>query len=378
VFKSSVSSRPSNTGFSLVEIMVGVVIGMISILVVMQVYSVSEGQKRSTTGAGDAQNNGAIALHGLQRDIRQAGHGFSEYSLLGNTLTLPTGSVTILAPVLINPETTMIPAGDAGSDTLLVMYGNGNGQPQGYTDITSSAFAVGDFVVIKQGNLGYGTAAAADEFVVVNTASRLERVTAVTASTITADFTGTVTPVFLPFSPDPSLYVYNFGPAPKLQGYAIRDGNLTMCDFLTNDCSTVNNWVTIANNIVSLRAQYGADAATASVVSVPEPSPNYVVSTYNQTIPATTPPGCGWVRRPAVRLALVARSQQYEKEIVTQTAPVWDGSTAETTNTPTNPGALPIDLSANADWQHYRYKVFQTIVPLRNITWMGLRIFCAP
>jgi hypothetical protein len=30
----------------------------------------------------------------------------------------------------------------------------------------------------------------------------------------------------------------------------------------------------------------------------------------------------------------------------------------------------PIVLSGNPKWQNYRYKVFQTVVPLRNMTWM--------
>jgi type IV pilus assembly protein PilW len=35
-------------------------------------------------------------------------------------------------------------------------------------------------------------------------------------------------------------------------------------------------------------------------------------------------------------------------------------------------GASPapaIDLTANADWQRYRYRVYETIIPLRNMIW---------
>ena len=60
------------------------------------------------------------------------------------------------------------------------------------------------------------------------------------------------------------------------------------------------------------------------------------------------------------RLALVARSSLFEKDVVTTAAPVWDGS-----------DGAPIDLSANDDWGYYRYKVFQTVVPLRNLPWMA-------
>ena len=40
----------NQAGFSLVELMVGLVIGLMATLVIMQVFSTFEGQKRTTTG----------------------------------------------------------------------------------------------------------------------------------------------------------------------------------------------------------------------------------------------------------------------------------------------------------------------------------------
>jgi type IV pilus assembly protein PilW len=57
--------------------MVAMVIGMIGIIIMMQVFASAEGQKRTTTGTGDAQSNGAMAIYTLQRDIREAGYGFN-------------------------------------------------------------------------------------------------------------------------------------------------------------------------------------------------------------------------------------------------------------------------------------------------------------
>lgn len=68
-------------GFGLVEIMVGVVIGMLAIIVMMQVFSLSEERKRTTTGGGDAQSTGVIAFYQLQRDLGQAGYGFGTTEL---------------------------------------------------------------------------------------------------------------------------------------------------------------------------------------------------------------------------------------------------------------------------------------------------------
>ena len=69
---------------------------------------------------------------------------------------------------------------------------------------------------------------------------------------------------------------------------------------------------------------------------------------------------------------------QYEKDVVTDgivaPLPTWEGQTA---NNPTGSAANAIDVSATAtNWANYRYKVFQTTVPLRNVTWMGAPTGC--
>src|SRR3989338_7895818 len=71
-------NRRHHTGFSLVEIMVGMVIGLLSTIIVMQVFATFEGQKRTTTGGSDAQTNGGVGLYTIERDIRMAGYGFAD------------------------------------------------------------------------------------------------------------------------------------------------------------------------------------------------------------------------------------------------------------------------------------------------------------
>jgi type IV pilus assembly protein PilW len=70
------------SGFTLVEVMVAMVIGMLGLIIMMQVFSEAERQRRATTGTGDAQSNGAMALYALQRDIRQGGYGFNALNAL--------------------------------------------------------------------------------------------------------------------------------------------------------------------------------------------------------------------------------------------------------------------------------------------------------
>ncbi len=70
-------------GFTLVELMVGVLIGLIGTVVIFQVFAVSEGQKRTTTGGSDAQQNGVFSLFQVERDIRMAGYSINHMALLG-------------------------------------------------------------------------------------------------------------------------------------------------------------------------------------------------------------------------------------------------------------------------------------------------------
>ena len=97
-------------GFSIVEMMIGLVIGMIAIIVMMQVFSVSEGYKRTTTGGDDAQNTFAIAVAvaasnsfltpiGYQTNTMVYGPGgyrFGDYLRLGLPLTIASVVLTVL------------------------------------------------------------------------------------------------------------------------------------------------------------------------------------------------------------------------------------------------------------------------------------------
>jgi type IV pilus assembly protein PilW len=73
-------------------------------------------------------------------------------------------------------------------------------------------------------------------------------------------------------------------------------------------------------------------------------------------------------------MAVVARSAQREKEAVTTADPLWDvGQTVTVTGTAdcgeSQCLTLQVSTAADTEWQHYRYKVFDTVIPLRNMLW---------
>mgnify|MGYP001407190810 CR=1 FL=1 len=345
-------------GFSIVEMMIGLVIGMIAIIVMMQVFSVSEGYKRTTTGGDDAQTHGALALYAIQRDMRQSGIGASSSEIIGCNVTLRPGvTLNTMAPVTINHASIPVGAGPSAAvgDTLLAFYGNGPGSGEGEKVQAKPSLASYTIPAAAPSASAPGAFAVGDQVVAqfqprpapCNLA--MEPVTAIAGTTVSVA-TGAANNLGI---------LFNLGQAPKVLAYAVRAGNLTVCDYIANDCSVAGSvantaiWVPVASNIVSLRAEYGRDT-TAPM--------DGTVDAFDQTAPANA---CDWSRISAVRFALVARNSELDKASVTTAAPTWAAG-----------ASAPIDLTADANWQNYRYKTFQTIVPLRNMAWQGAQSGC--
>ena len=168
------------------------------------------------------------------------------------------------------------------------------------------------------------------------------------------------------------MALFGFGTRPRIVAYAIRGGNLTVCDYMQGNCSTAcetgnatcnANWAVVAQNIVSLRAQYCHVATTSFGCTVDD---------WDQTTPTNTAGNQeayadAWAAIPAVRLALVTRNSQPDRDVVTSDQPIWTGSTG----TGSAPIKLVPDGDTSEDWKHFRYQVYEAIVPLRNLPWMG-------
>jgi type IV pilus assembly protein PilW len=128
-------------GFSLIELMVGVAIGLVLTLAIFQVLVASEGRKRSLTGVNDVSQSGAYSVYVLDRILRSAGTGYAQGleqvggcrisgrlpPATGETLprinAFPAPFTAVpttqrLAPVVVFPD-----ASDTGSDVIMVMSG---------------------------------------------------------------------------------------------------------------------------------------------------------------------------------------------------------------------------------------------------------------
>ncbi len=353
--------------------MVGMTVGLLTVLVITSTYIGFEKQKRTTSNGSDAQQNGLIALHAIETDARMAGFGLTLPGQLACTEMIQyeagVSKKVGLAPVLITD-------GGAGlSDTIMFTYsdaGIGSTPSVLMTPMPSSDSSI---TITSVNSSGY--TANQDKFLI--------------ASPISSPGTAIAQPctrlAYVDLNlPDP-LKLANLNPAlgtdifPKIalgnpaDGYeaygsfAINMGKFLQTqysvdaknDFVATDFSLNARPATpLANNIVNVQAQYGFAPQN------PTPgSPAPAVNTWSDA-PVVALTTAQIMRIKAIRIAIVARNSLKEKPSTgtacdaTKTAPItWAGGPS-------------VDLTANPDWQCYRYKVYQTIIPLRNVIWANL------
>ena len=354
-------------GMSLVEILVAAMIGLIGITVIMQVFAVADQQKRTTSGTSDAQISGNLALFGIERDLRYAGFNLvtNSTNMLGCLThvydrTRPAGNLdytVTMAPV------TIVAGAGATPDQVTIVYGNSATviEPTRFSAAAASGadfptrnaagYLVGNVVVASEAgkdcSLGEITGFAAN----VNT---IKHENGASYSYTNDGGVVTVTETHnkmggLGIAYTDSAYLFALGRSPVIRTYLISNDRLvtqSLLPYIPAQDTDLDGFsdAQIAPGIVQLKAQYGKDL-----------DGDRIVDTWDTTTPTTA---AGWLQVRAVRIGLLARSGQYEKTAVTGTAPTWYGGAFTMAN--------PAD---GTNWRNYRYRVYQTVVPLRNMIW---------
>ncbi len=346
----------NQAGFSLVEIMIGLVIGLLATLVIMQTFSTFEGQKRTTSGSADAQTNGSIALMNIQRSVQTAGYGLplpmadiDNSSLKCNAFpdfdpdyNPGTVNSTNIFPLVIQDG-----AADS-SDLITVRYSTTamGGIPVKIIDNTNANAATG---LVADNNIGCSD----NDIVMVSDGNNcmMATITDANGSGNTAQ--------------NISLHPSTPMGSPIVIGAKLA----CMGDWQNYTYQLVNNELQynsqpIVSEVVNMQAQYGVSNAAGN---------NQVSQWVNASGGTWAAPSVNNRNRiKAIRIALVLRNGFLEKTNVSSTCTTAKGVV---NNGPcawddANYSAAPkIDLSGDANWQRYRYRVFETIIPLRNILW---------
>jgi type IV pilus assembly protein PilW len=342
-------------GFSMIDAMVGIVIGMMVAIAVYGTMAIVEAQRRTTVGSNGALEAGMAGVYAMQRDIKAAGVGVWQNSqAVCGTINIYYNGATVADGAAIAPAIIAPGAADANPDSITVAYSDSvlanNGIPLVAQMTSASAamraanargIAVNDLIIVgdpgtsnpctlmqatgtSNSGFGWDIAHAANSWNPSNPAAAFTSVPLYVANAVIFD-------------------INNF----NWLRYRVNNGNLEVVNLITGTVDVA------ANDIVQLKAYYGTSNGTTPQIE--------------QWVPATgawaSPLDAAHIKEiRAVRMVVVARSQHSEKPSVV------GGACDATTTAPTSwPGGPTIDLSGDANWRCYKYRTLTLVAPLKNL-----------
>lgn len=388
------TTKQSQRGMTLIELMVGILISMLLSLAVFTVISVSESRKRTTTSTNDINQAGNYAIYLLDKLVRGAGSGFWEaadytfgcklLAAKGGNQVLPrasalpapfddvntgTANVFRLAPVLIAEKQTKPSDSGRGSDVLIIMSSAAGKAPVpvNFDDVPAEKelsfentlnFTGGDLLLLADQS-DPATGGASDCLV----------------QQVKEGFTGGAAPK-LPLDGSYTAGVQGKGAASFGQkGMALQLGSLSKDDlpsFLVigvGDHSTLYSYdlletgsaplVPIADGVFELHALYGLDTNNDGVIEWVAPSGDFSASKLMDGSSAATA-RLRQIR--VVRVGLIMRTSLPEKDEVPAAKPKLFGDLSP--DLQYEPPDWEKD--SNAEQRHYRYRSIETTIPVRN------------
>ena len=364
---------PRQHGFSIIEIMVGVVIGMIAVLVIYQVFATSEGIKRNITAAGDAQQNGLLSSFMMGIELANAGNGLAVAAQDLGTCT-PAGNATDSLrpiPVLITD------GGGAGNpDSFVIYYSVGRTFVSAAT-LTNTSVANAPYQVQSANGFKKG-----DAIVAISNPSAIPPATGacytsvITDTVPAADANGivTITHSGAPVTIGASSTLFNLGPASLVQKvrYDVANGSLRSTSLVDPATGAPDNGQPVnplVSNILNMKVQYGIDTVGDGLIHHWVPA--IAGTAYGDWDVATllTAPIATINRIKAVRIAMLVRSEQHDKDLAglgfarTVFNDCADGGTCYPVTFD-----IPAIAAATQPWG-WRYRVYETVIPLRNEVW---------
>jgi type IV pilus assembly protein PilW len=397
--------RGRHRGFSLVELMVSVVIGLLALLFATRLVISGERNKDAAVGGSDSMQNGMLALFSLSGDANTAGWGLNDRTVAGcdtsfydaNGYQLPSivrgdgATITPLASVVIqsngaNSDVISFNSGSSqsavGSVKMMADYVGGNSitidsrTPYGYNNNDVLVVAAGTPSPLLPCTLiqmaGFNQAPGLDDRLLIAAGgpNRFNQIAGMAQA-----YNKSVT------------YLYNLGQPNLLHLHTWSVSRGTLMLRASDLPGSEANGASVTDNIVAIKAQYGLDTR---VITDYDPNPvgngttelkvttnGMQITQWSATMPDADGDGVAgspgdFQRIAAVRIAVVARSKSADK-------PDAAGACSATTvlptifnsNAPASAAAAPVQVNVTVandtlDWKCYRYRVFETIVPVIN------------
>ena len=381
--------------------MVALVIGMVLSIAVMLVLSSFEGRRRTQGSTSDLDQTGALAMFQLDRRIRSAGSGLAQgsayafgcrlFAARSGTQILPapgslpgpfaavnpgSSGVFRLAPILILPGQTTPGVSGQASDVLVVMS-SGNDASQvpsplstpptasQLTTVNLTEFSPADLLLVtdRQPSSGGGPA----DCLVAQAATSLATTGTGTAlalgGTGTSYFSATVGTVSITSFTDASV-AFDLGAAtssasgqpPAFEVIGVGDNNTLYSYDLLQIAGTSSQ--AQAEGVFEMHAVYGVDSTGSSNNKIDKWVDAGTSSAYSVAALSDGSAGAMTLLKNirAVRVALILRTALPEKDVVTP-----NGLTMFPDLT-----GLTFTRSLSAAEQHFRYRVVETTIPVRN------------
>jgi len=348
-------------GFNLIEMMIGVTVGLLGLVAAATIYVNFNKHRTVETSLMEAQSNGSMALFLLERDLDRAGYGFMAMQGCSCNYDPGSGATTQLrsfcekfpsSPVQAHPvdPIQITDGGASGSDELHVRYGT----PLGGLTVTSVLAKQVDPDAIPQDpakdflykfKLKSTAGIVNGEILVLDRGGKCAayQATAVSESdkTVSHDHSASnINPDPAPLGYEASLpndVIYNLG------HYVDKKFRVdsSSAQLLESTFPTYTNDTPVVDNIVYMKVDIGLDTGTDKLV---DSWVKIVPTDYSKVL--------------ALRVGIVARTQIKDNDSPTPATlvvlPAVAGGTEQTYTVPD---------------QKYRYKVYSTTIPLRNMLW---------
>ncbi len=332
----------TSRGFSLVELMVGITLGMIGMLIVAKVLEISSGHHATISAAGEAQSTGNLSLYTIERELKQAGFGIATATLLDCQLNAYDTTRSLFISRTLNPVEITAPLSADDSDSIAIAYGNSEVRMGGLTLTAAYNGDATDIDIQNRFGLKKGDFFLLGQITTPATPCVLGQISDIPATSTTAvSHTGTV----YPFNKNGGLGVsfsanigefYDLGQSFSFNTYSV---DATKKQLIQQSALTGNSLV-IADNVQVFKARYGHDSNGDGTVDV-----------WDTVLPTNF---AGWATTTNVRMGLAIKNPRREQTTVTSSPlTLWPG----------------VSVTLSAEDQHYRYRTYNVVVPLRNMIW---------
>lgn len=338
-------------GTSLIDALVGLAVALVAMVVVYQAFVAVDAVRRNAGIVADAQGNAAFVLFTLAAQIGNAGAGWTSAARMLDSCPALADVATTLRPFAV-----LIADGGADDhpDTLVVRqsFARAIATPAA----VAAAAAAGAGVVRVESPSGF---AVGDRVVAV---TRTGACTATEVQAVGSPAGGIVDVTHAPVAIDLPVTTVLLDLGPAARASTIRF-DVTSQTLRSTDLANGDAPVPLASNVVNVKFQYGIDSDgdggldTWVRADAAGPwSPSALLAAPYATL----------ARIKAVRVGIVVRGERIDRRLTRDFHWVlFDCADADKTSCP---GRLEGTIAGSANGS-YRYRVFETVVPLRNVIW---------